>query len=61
MLEYSLTDDLFSNKTSVLKPEPLAIDYTGKKRYFSDFNKGSLARSKTFNGIAQAMANQWDF
>ncbi len=42
------------------EPLPLSIDSTGKKRYFVDaFNRSSLDRSKTFPGIAKAMAEQW--
>lgn len=42
------------------KPEPLSIDSTGKKRYFTDSkNRSSISRSKTFQGIANAMAEQW--
>lgn len=52
------------------KPEPLAIQYRKpskyykggeeKKRYFTDFgSRNAKERSKTFPGIAQAMADQW--
>lgn len=42
------------------RPQPLSIDSTGKKRYFVDaFNRSSLDRSKTFPGIAAAMAATW--
>jgi site-specific DNA-cytosine methylase len=42
------------------KPEPIAVDSTGKKRYFTDAkNRKSIDRSKTFPGIARAMAEQW--
>ena len=62
-LQYSLTGDLFSEKTATEKPEPLCIDYTGKKRYITDYISGSknggFKRSKTFPGIAAAMAEQW--
>lgn len=55
--------DLFANTTHVNKPEPIYIDYTGKKRYFTDAIKGSNngghARSASFPGIANAMATQW--
>lgn len=42
-------------------PQPIKIDNTKrkKKRYFTDTNNGSYARSKTFSGIAKAMAEQW--
>ena len=62
-LKYSLHNDLFSKKTAVKKPEPIYIDYTGKKRYITDAisgsRNGSYKRSKSFTGIAEAMAEQW--
>lgn len=43
-----------------MRPQPLSIDSTGKKRYFTDSkNRKSIDRSKTFPGIARAMADQW--
>ena len=85
-LRWSPENNLFDQKTSSGKPEPMMItlrkpgkNYKGgeiKKRYFSDtndkeisrkynihfsefnMNKGK-ARSKTFPGIARAMADQW--
>ena len=46
------------------KPAPTYIDKRGKKRYFADSITGSRSttqkeRSKTFQGIADAMAAQW--
>lgn len=63
-LKYELTGNLFSEQTAVDRPEPIYIDNTErkKKRYFTDANKGSggsKKRSKTFPGIARAMAEQW--
>lgn len=49
-------------KTSTLpKPQPIRIGANGKKRYFTDTLSGSASkkRSKTFPGIARAMAEQW--
>jgi len=42
-------------------PEPTYIDKTerAKKRYFSDAKHGGHERSRSFGGIAQAMAEQW--
>ena len=42
-------------------PEPIYIDKTPrkKKRYFTDAAHGGHARSRSFDGIAQAMAQQW--
>lgn len=55
--------NLFELQTSVPKPEPIYVDYTGKKRYFTDAKGESKTRakerSKTFPGIAKAMAEQW--
>jgi len=68
-LDYKLQDDLFGPKTATNKPEPYQIQLrkkTGKmkKRYFTDsFTNGKLKnskeKSKTFPGIAKAMAEQW--
>jgi hypothetical protein len=53
-------DTLFEEKTSVDRPLPLSVDYTGKKHYFTDaFIKDPKERAKTFQGIANAMAAQW--
>lgn len=48
------------------EPEPIYIDKSGKKRYFTDAKsaKGGQSerrkeRSKTFPGIARAMAEQF--
>lgn len=46
------------------KPKPIYIDKKGKKRYFTDaisgFSKDAQKkRSKSFQGIANAMAEQW--
>lgn len=40
-------------------PKPIAISKSGKKLNFEEMNHGSKARSKTFPGIAKAMAEQW--
>lgn len=66
-LTYSLTDNLFFEKTSVPPPSPIYTDKIGinRKRYFAESisHKNDIIRrklrSKTFQGIAQAMANQW--
>ena len=56
-------DNLFGRKTHSEKPEPIYIDYTGEKRYFTDAQTGGdggrIRRSKTFQSIAEAMASQW--
>jgi hypothetical protein len=55
-------DDLFDNNTHVNKPEPVYIDNGGKARHFTEAMKGTdraKDRAKTFQGIADAMADQW--
>ncbi len=73
-LEYHLQENLFGQKTATDKPEPVSIDVrkkTGKRkvRYWHDavFKESKNGRyfptgherSKTFSGIANAMADQW--
>lgn len=66
LLSWKQDDDLFGVRSAVERPEPTYVDYTGKKRYFTDATGGyhgegasTLKRSKTFPGIAKAMAEQW--
>lgn len=60
LLQHFIIDDLFNQKTHVAKPEPTSVDKTGKKRYFSDSKiRCAKKRSKTFSGVAEAMAEQW--
>jgi len=61
-LEHYQVDTLFYQKTHVRKPEPISTDKTErkKKRYYADgFSRDPKTRSKTFPGIANAMAEQW--
>ena len=66
-LIHSKGQDLFYKKTFVDKPAPKYIcqgkKSKGKKIYFSEGIRGvkdrAKARSKTFPGIARAMATQW--
>ena len=65
-LEYRLTDDLFGVKTATEKPKPLYhLATNGKAIHFIEGLKGlsegerQKARSKFWNGIAEAMAKQW--
>jgi hypothetical protein len=56
------SDNLFEQRTHTDKPEPFSIDNTPrqKKRYFVDgASRDQNVRSKTFQGIANAMADQW--
>jgi len=62
-LFHSKCDDMFSKCTHVAA-EPIYIDKSGKKRFFTDAISGGREttqkeRSKTFQGIADAMAAQW--
>ena len=62
-------DELFFSKTHVKKPEPKYILKAGKKKgqkvWFTEAHPGnnnkqaSINRSRTFQGIAAAMAEQW--
>lgn len=56
-------NDLFYKKTHTDPPKPIYVDKSGKKRYFVDSisgqKNGAHLRSKTFQGIAEAMAAQW--
>ena len=65
-LKYTLETNLFEMKTATNEPKPIFIDKSGKKRYFTESMKGSGLlrqenRSKTFDGIAEAIVNQWNF
>ncbi len=65
LLVHNKDDTLFETKTHTTKPEPYSIDDTErkKKRYFTDGPSGGeerwKTRSRTFQGIANAMAEQW--
>lgn len=69
-LTYSHTDNLFSERTATDYPEPVYIRKTGskagKKIHFTEATNGYHGegnsfkmRSRTFTGIAEAMAQQW--
>ena len=61
LLKYQKEDSMFSVKT-VVKFKIYVIDNTprNKKRYFTDGAfRDQHKRSKTFQGIANAMADQW--
>ena len=61
LLQHYQEDTLFNTKTHVAKPKPYSIlKTTGKPTYFADGKtRCPKERSKTFPGIAQAMAQQW--
>jgi hypothetical protein len=54
---------LFDEVSHVKRPEPVFVDSNGKNRHWCESRKGgkerSKNRSKTFPGIAKAMADQW--
>jgi len=60
-LQYTKTDNLFEQRTATDTPIALSVDNTirAKKRHWTESGSGSKGRSKTFPGIAEAMATQW--
>jgi hypothetical protein len=64
-LLYCLENNLFEYKTSCNKPQPKYVDKSGRNRYFTDSitHKDEIIRrklrSKTFPGIAKAIADQY--
>jgi hypothetical protein len=62
LLQYELEDSLFWKRTATEKPKPLFIRKDGNKQYFCATVKTkdrARTRSRTFQGIANAMADQW--
>jgi len=59
-LTYQLYDDMFGERTATDKPEPIYfLKTTGKAIHWTEAVKGSKKRSKSWNGISEAMAEQW--
>lgn len=59
-LQHFPIDDLFSIQTHIKQPAPIYVSKNRLKCYhFTEANKGSCARNKTFPAIAEAMATQW--
>jgi hypothetical protein len=59
-LQYDLSDTLFNKSTAVKKPDPILVDSSGHNRYYADAKiRNPYERSRFWNGIAAAMANQW--
>lgn len=59
-LQHFKEADLFHERTHTDHPEPHSIEASGKKRYFTEgTHRDPKLRSKTFLGIARAMAEQW--
>jgi len=62
LLKHNQVATLFEPQTHCEKPKPYSIDNSmkGHKRYFTDGKKSNpYERAKTFQGIANAMADQW--
>ena len=64
LLFHSFNGDLFSVKTHVSRPEPTYIGKNGHRIYWLDALGSNVPerwkiRSKTFPGVASAMASQW--
>lgn len=63
-LQYSFVDTLFERRTATDHPIPLTSrmgsDGKIKNKYFVSRMTNAKDRSKTFPGIAKAMANQWN-
>lgn len=66
MMHYQHRDDLFGHKTTTERPIPngFCLRKTGKNKgkkynYYWRQGKSAKLRSKTFTGIAKAMAIQW--
>lgn len=61
-LWYWEQDDLFGKRTATDYPQPVYVENkNGKKknRHWTEATSGGQARSMTFYGIANAMAQQW--
>ena len=59
-LEYSLENNMLFPRTAVDKPEPLYyLKTNGKPIHYTEAIKGGQKRSVFWEGIANAMAEQW--
>lgn len=62
-LQHFPQDTLFETRTHTSKPEPYAYNKSGKAIHWTGWHKPESdrgkKRSKTFQGIANAMAEQW--
>lgn len=59
-LTYQLYDDMFGKRTATDKPKPIYfLKTTGKAIHWTEAVKGGKKRSKSWTGIADAMAEQW--
>lgn len=64
LLFHAKENSLFWKRTHTNKPKPTYIDKSGKPRYFTDAISGyskdaQKNRSRFFQSVAQAMAEQW--
>lgn len=59
-LQWSMEDDLLGKATATDKPEPFCyLKTTGKPIHWTEYKHGGKTRSKSWEGIANAMADQW--
>ncbi len=59
-LKYHAPTPMFNDGLMLPKPEPYLVGSQGKKHYFSEGKtRSAKVRSVTFQGIADAMADQW--
>ncbi len=64
-LKYVLEDDLFDVRTATDKPKPIHISKDGRAKHWCEMlvrlpkEQRATERSRTFQGIANAMAEQW--
>ena len=59
-LTYQLYDDMFGKRTATDKPTPIYyLKTSGKAIHWTEAVKGGKKRSKSWGGIAEAMATQW--
>lgn len=59
LLKYQLQDNLFSKASACEYPKPIYVDKKGRKLHFTESLSGGKNRSKSFEGMARAMAQQW--
>lgn len=59
-LSWQRHTDMFGEQTETKYPEPLGyLKTTGKAIHWTEYKHGSVVRSRTSQGIADAMADQW--
>ena len=58
-LVHSPCETLFDCATHTERPRPAYVSSSGKNIHWTEANSGGHARSRSFPGIARAMAEQW--